>query len=81
MKSNQFIAAEDNIPGAHIWDVTEIDEYGNQPRGVHLVTFDRETVLNLFTDYPHNFTAEQLEIFKKERPFWADFFGDRARVY
>ncbi|VEI13259.1 DUF7675 family protein [Trueperella bialowiezensis] len=78
MKSNQFIAEEDNILGARIWDVTEIDEDGNSPRGVHLVTFDKKTVLNLFADYPHNFSAEQIEIVKKERPFWADFFKGRS---
>ncbi|MDP9806205.1 hypothetical protein J2S70_000787 [Trueperella bonasi] len=78
VKSNQFISDEALREGNQIWDVTEVDEDGNEIIGLHLVTFDKENVLNLFSDYPHNFTAEQVEIFKQERPFWAEFFANRT---
>ena len=79
MKSNQFISDEDLRDSNQIWDVSEVDEHGDLAIGLHLVTFDKENVLNLFSDYPHNFTAEQIEIFKRERPFWAEFFAHRMR--
>ena len=46
--------------------------------GQHLFSFDKQTVFNLFADYPHNLTTEQREIFDKENPYWADFFKDRG---
>lgn len=45
--------------------------------GEHLVTFDGKTAYNLFTDYPYELTEEQLVLFNKEHPFWAEFFKDR----
>lgn len=44
--------------------------------GEHLFTFDKKKIFNLFADYPHNLTKEQKDIFDKENPYWADFFGD-----
>ena len=32
---------------------------------------------NLWTDYPHNFTKEEKELFDKENPYWKEFFSDR----
>ena len=46
-------------------------------RGEHLFSFDKKKVYNLFRDYPHELSSEQLEIFNKENPFWVDFFSDR----
>ncbi|WP_422938712.1 DUF7675 family protein [Streptococcus vicugnae] len=34
---------------------------------------------SLFADYPHNMTAEEVEIFDKENPFWANFFKWRKK--
>lgn len=45
--------------------------------GVWLFSFDKDTVFNMFRDYPHELTAEQKKIFDKENPYWADFFKDR----
>lgn len=45
--------------------------------GVWLFTFDGKTIFNLFADYPHNLTPEQVEIFNKENPYWVEFFKDR----
>lgn len=46
--------------------------------GIHLFSFDKKTVFNLFQDYPYKLTKEQKEIFDKENPYWADFFRDRT---
>lgn len=47
--------------------------------GVHLFSFDKKKVFNLFADYPHKLTPEQKEIFDKENPFWKEFFEDRQK--
>ena len=44
--------------------------------GEFLFTFDKQTIFNLFEDYPHNLTSEQKEVFDKENPFWKNFFGE-----
>lgn len=46
-------------------------------KGVWLFSFDRETVFNLFEDYPYKLTPEQKAVFDKENPYWAEFFKDR----
>ena len=45
--------------------------------GVQIFSFDKKQEFNLFADYPHNMTAEQVRIFDKENSFWAEFFKDR----
>ena len=55
-----------------IWWVDNPDEVG-----VHLFSFDKVTVFNLFQDYPYKLTKEQRATFDRENPFWADFFKDR----
>ena len=55
-----------------IWWVEEIGTVGR-----HLFSFDKKKVYNLFADYPHNLTAEEIEIFDRENPYWAEFFSDR----
>lgn len=46
-------------------------------KGVWLFSFDRETVFNLFEDYPYKLTPEQKAVFDKENPHWSEFFKDR----
>ena len=45
--------------------------------GIFEFSFDKETIFNLFADYPHKLTAEQKAIFDKENPEWAEYFSDR----
>lgn len=44
--------------------------------GEHLFSFDLKKVYNLFSDYPHNLSKEEKEIFDEEYPFWVDFFKE-----
>ena len=55
-----------------IWWIDNISTVGE-----HLFSFDKKQIFNLFRDYPHNLTKEQVEIFDKENPYWAEFFADR----
>lgn len=45
--------------------------------GVWEFTFDKKKIYNMFRDYPHKLTKEEVEIFDKENPYWAEFFKDR----
>ena len=48
-----------------------------EQKGEFLFTFDGKTVFNLFSDYPHELTAEQKMEFDEKNPFWADFFKEQ----
>ena len=61
-----------NDPNDKIWWVDNIERTGEW-----LFSFDRNTVYNLFSDYPYKLTAEQKAVFDKENPYWARFFSDR----
>ena len=52
-----------------------VDNYGID--GVHLFTFNKKKIYNLFKDYPHKLSKEEKEIFDKENPYWKEFFEDR----
>ena len=69
-QSNKFCK---NNPSDVIWWVENSDTVGEW-----LFSFDKETIFNMFADYPDKLTPEQKEIFDKENPFWADFFKDRV---
>ena len=55
-----------------IWSVEEIGYIGKL-----LYSFDKKNIYNLWTDYPHNFTKEEKDLFDKENPYWKEFFSDR----
>lgn len=55
-----------------IWSVEEIGNIGKL-----LYSFDKKNIYNLWTDYPHNFTKEEKELFDKENPYWKEFFSGR----
>lgn len=61
-------------PGKKVWWV-DTSEFV----GLHLFSFDREKIYNLFRDYPQKLTAKEKEIFDRENPFWADFFNPRKK--
>jgi hypothetical protein len=66
--SNKFYKENEND---QIWWVRTED------KGEWLFTFDKQTIFNMFQDYPYKLTPEQKAIFDKENPYWADFFSDR----
>lgn len=45
--------------------------------GVFEFSFDRIKIYNMFQDYPYAMTKEEVEIFDKENPYWAEFFAER----
>jgi hypothetical protein len=47
--------------------------------GPLFISFDKKKIYNLWEDYPTNMTKEEVELFDKENPFWADFFADREK--
>ena len=55
-----------------IWSVEEIGYIGKL-----LYSFDKKNIYNLWTDYPHNFTKEEKELFDKVNPYWKEFFSGR----
>lgn len=70
MKNNNHWYKENETD--RVWWVDNPDA-----KGVWLFSFDRETVFNLFEDYPYKLTPEQKAVFDKENPYWAEFFKDR----
>ncbi|MCI7145793.1 MAG: hypothetical protein MR991_05085 [Clostridiales bacterium] len=61
-----------NNPKDKIWWVDDLDSVGQ-----FLFSFDKNTIYNLFADYPHKLTPEQKKIFDEENPYWVEFFKDR----
>jgi len=57
----------------HIWWL----DNGNEVKGEFIFSFDKKTEFNLFADYPHKLTAEQVALFDKENPYWANYFAYR----
>ena len=47
------------------------------PLGEYRFSFDKKKIYNLFRDYPWAMTPEEVNIFDKENPYWANFFADR----
>ncbi len=45
--------------------------------GKDWITFDRKKIYNLWTDYPHNMTPDEVELFNREHPQRAEFFAWR----
>jgi hypothetical protein len=58
--------------GDKVWWTDKLDTVGEI-----LFSFDRNTLYNLFRDYPYRLTKEQKAIFDKENPYWVEFFADR----
>lgn len=45
--------------------------------GTLIFSFDKKKVYYLFQDYPDNMTPEEVALFDKENPFWAEFLSHR----
>lgn len=45
--------------------------------GEFLFSFDKQTIYNMFQDYPYKLTPEEKEIFDRENPQWKMFFKSR----
>lgn len=72
MASSKFYKESENDA---IWWV-ETDDKGDW-----LFSFDQKTIYNMYADFPYKLTREQVEIFIKEQPYWADYFKDRLKDY
>jgi hypothetical protein len=68
MQNDKFFK---NNPTDQIWWVD------TEQVGLWEFSFDRQTIFNMFSDYPYKLTPEQKAIFDKENPYWAEFFKDR----
>lgn len=68
MKNNFYKNNEEDL----IYWVDDPDEVGAWE-----FTFDKKKIYNMFRDYPHELTKEEVEIFDRENPYWAEFFKDR----
>lgn len=55
-----------------------VDNLGERV-GVWEFSFDQKKIYNMFQDYPHNMTPEEVAIFDRENPYWAEFFADRKQ--
>ena len=53
---------------------SDIIWWEKEDSGQHKFTFDKETVFDLMTDYPHKLTPQQKEIFDQENPYWKTYF-------
>lgn len=60
------------FPSSKIWWLDNWYQYGE-----YVFSFDKKKNYNLFADYPHNMTKEEVEIFNLENPYWRKFFHDR----
>ena len=70
MESNKWYK---NEPSNKIWWL----DNGDDVKGEFVFSFDKKKTYNMFADYPHNMSKDEVAIFDRENPFWADFFADR----
>ena len=55
-----------------IWWLEVLNE-----KGLWLFSFDQVKIYNMFEDYPDQMTAEEVAIFDRENPYWANFLRSR----
>lgn len=73
MNENKYRFYKDKITNKTWW----VDNRG--VKGEMLFTFDKKKIYNLFRDYPYELSSEEIDVFDKENPYWADFFKDRKQ--
>lgn len=71
-EDGEIYAYYKNEPTDKIWWV----DYYNY-KGINIFTFDKKKFFYMWSDYPYKLTPEEIEIFDKENPYWADFFSPR----
>ena len=69
--SNEIYFYKEN-DADQIWWVDNMDRVG-----LHLFSFDKKKIYNLFTDYPYAMTEEEIAVFNRENPLWSEFFQNR----
>ena len=47
--------------------------------GVFEFSFDQKKTYNLFHDFPEALSAEEVQTFVRENPYWAKFFSSRLK--
>lgn len=77
LNDDEFVIDDPEVDDPHMWTVGRVSEDGSFEIGPLYVTFDKKTVLNLWTDYPQKFTPEQIQIMREEQPYWYEFFMPR----
>lgn len=76
-RSEEFVVTDESESQyERVWPASRYID-GELMIGQHYVTFDHQHFFNLFEEFPHKFTSEQIEIIRKEMPYWYDFFKDR----
>ena len=74
LEPTDFYIKDENEKGRQVWLAVRIGY-----KGQTYFTFDKQNFYSLFKDYPYKLTDEQIEIFKKGLPYWADFFKSRLK--
>lgn len=46
-------------------------------RGTQAISFDKKHIYHLFGDYPDKMSEEEVRIFDKENPTWAELLKER----
>lgn len=72
LQATDFYIKDENDKDRQVWLAVRIGYKGQM-----FFTFDKQNFYSLFKDYPYSLTDEQIKIFKKGLPYWADFFKAR----
>lgn len=75
-KNNLYNPEKDTIYKKHENDTVFWVRHTEGAYGRHVITFDKENFINLFTDYPQKLTPEQKEAFDRENPYWAEILNE-----
>lgn len=63
-----------NNPSDKVMWTSDLDSVGE-----FLFSFDGIKIYNLFRDFPHELTSQEVRIFCEENPKWAEYFSDRLK--
>ena len=81
MESEYVIFDENNVEGAPVFRVTQVDKDGYPTlTGNFFFTFDKKKVFNVFRDYPRSLTAEQKQAFDENFSDWANLLASMVHA-